>query len=309
LIRPCDGERNTHYGLWEICQVTRPLASCLIAAGFWSAVHARAEPPKTTEGAKPARQVAESDRLTEQRDKAVNVMRGRAKGTKVFVGENKSQAAELNQEPLLYFNNLPHRIVNGSLWGWSAGGRPVTLCKVEQYDRGRPDQTWLYCLASLSDKKIAVEFRDGVSWSAKTAGVEMRDLPDGPAPAEDARGRLRQMKDLARRFSATDFEPNGPGRSQLRLLPQPVWRYSDAAGGTVDGAIFATEGVAAVYLVELRQKRGQRPKWHYGVTAMDAWAVSIKLYDKEVWKKPFTPGPAPYENWIFRWERPAAAGD
>lgn len=187
------------------------------------------------------------------------------------------------------------------------GGRPVALCKVEQYDRGRPDQTWLYCLISLTEKKVDVEWRDGESWSAKTAGVELRDFPNSP-PADDERNRLRQMKDLSQRFSAMDFEPDGPGTSQFRLLTQPLWRYSCVDAGIVDGAVFATAGAAAVYLIELHQGLDKRKRWRYAATAMSAWAVSIKLDEKEIWKKDFTPGPAPYDNWIFRWELPARAG-
>lgn len=135
----------------------------------------------------------------------------------------------------------------------------------------------------------------------------MHDLPDAPPPADNERNRLRQMKDLSRRFSAMDFEPNGPGTSQFRLLTQPLWRYSAPDAGIVDGAVFATEGVGAVYLIEMQQGEGALPRWRYGIRAMSAWAVSIKLDDNEIWSKPFTAGPAPYENWIFRWELPAAA--
>lgn len=264
-----------------------------------------ATPPVTDEASQVRQNVGKSDDRKKQRDESVKVMRERASETKVeIIGERENQAAALNAKPLLFFTNEPHRIVAGSLWGWSVGGRPVAICKIEQYDRGRPDQTWLYCLASLSEKTIEVNWRDGESWSAKEPGVMRHDFPDAPPPADDERGRLRQMKDLSRRFSAMDFEPNGPGTSQFRLLTQPLWRYSAADAGIVDGAIFTTEGSGAVYLIEVQQEQGVQARWRYGVTAMSAWAVSIKLDDKEIWKKPFTAGPAPYENWIFRWELP-----
>jgi hypothetical protein len=265
--------------------------------------------------AAPPEEDAASDRLnatkdgsrTTKRDESVKVMRERATKTKLqFVEGDEDDTAVLNTQPLLYFTNEPHRIVGGSVWGWSSGGRPVAICKIEEYDRGRPDQTWLYCLASLSEKKIKVNWRDGESWAAKQAGLEIRDLPDGPPPAADERGRLRQMKELSRRFSANDFDPNGRGATQFRQLTQPLWRYSASDAGIVDGAVFATEGAGAVYLIELHKEEGSQPQWRYGVTAMSAWAVTIKLDEKEIWKKPFTAGPAPYENWIFRWERPVA---
>ena len=104
---------------------------------------------------------------------------------------------------------------------------------------------------------------------------------------------LRQMKDLSRRFSAMDFEPNGPGTSQFRLLTQPPWRSSAAESGIVDGAVFATTGAGAIDLIELHQGAGSPSRWRYGVTALSAWTVSINLDEKEIWKKPFTAGPAP----------------
>jgi hypothetical protein len=272
-------------------------------------VAASTAPPPEQKDGDAERNDAKSDSRKKQRDESIKVMRERAAQTKVeFVAGEKPQTAELHPTPFLFFTNEPHRIVGGSLWGWSVDGRPVALCKVEQYDRGRVDQTWLYCLTSLTEKKIDVTWRDGETWSAKTAGVEVRDFPDNPPAAGDERNRLRQMKDLSLRFSAMDFEPNGPGSTQFRLLTQPLWRYSCVAAGIVDGAVFATEGAAAVYLIELHQDQDKRRRWRYAVTAMAAWAVSIKLDDKEVWKKPFTAGPAPYDNWIFRWELPDAAG-
>lgn len=265
----------------------------------------QAEPPPSDSQA-PKNEVKDAGR-TEQREASINTMRERATETTVrIMTERKPQIAALKKQPLLYFTNEAHRIVAGSLWGWSVGGRPAAICKIEQYDRGRPDQTWLYCLTSLSEKTIEVEWRDGETWAAKEPGVVIRDMPNSLSPAEDERGRLRQMKDLSRQFAAMDFEPNGPGTSQFRLLTQPLWRYSATDMGILDGAVFTTEGAGAIYLIELHQQTDGPPRWRYGVTAMSAWAVSIKLDDKEIWKKPFTAGPAPYENWIFRWERPVA---
>lgn len=269
----------------------------------------RAEPPPSDDTAKTSQNAGNDADRTEQREASIKTMRERATETTVrIMTEPDTQIATLKKQPLLYFTNEPHRIVAGSLWGWSVGGRPTAICKIEQYDRGRPDQTWLYCLTSLSEKRIEVDWRDGETWAAKEPGIVIRDMPNSLSAAEDERGRLRQMKDLSRRFDTMDFEPNGPGTTQFRLLTQPLWRYSATDAGILDGAVFATEGAGAIYLIELHQQRDGPPRWRYGVTAMSAWAISIKLDDKEIWKKPFTAGPAPYENWIFRWER-SVAGD
>ncbi len=290
--------------------LTRLAKAIAVAIILGGPVGAWPAPPPKQEEADAEQNDGKSDSRKKERDESIKVMRQRAAQTKVeLVGGDKPETAELHPTPFLYFTNEPHRIVGGSLWGWSVDGRPVALCKVEQYDRGRADQTWLYCLASLTEEKISVEWRDGESWSAKTAGVELHDFPDSPRAADDERNRLRQMKELSQRFSAMDFEPNGPGTTQFRILTQPLWRYSSVDAGIVDGAVFATEGAAAIYLIELHQGQNQSQRWRYAVTAMAAWAVSIKLDDKEVWKKPFTAGPAPYDNWIFRWALPPSSGE
>jgi hypothetical protein len=237
-------------------------------------------------------------------------MRERAEATRVHLAAGDGERrASLNKTPFLFFTNEPHRIIGGSLWGWSLHGRPVAICKVEKYDRGRDDQTWLYCLASLAEEKIEVQWRDGQTWSASTPGIVRRELPGAPAAADEARLRLRQMKELSQRFSATDFEPNGAGQTELRLLSQPLWSYSGADSGLVDGALFATEGSAALFLIEVHQVEASKRAWRYAAAGMSAWALSLKLDGKEIWKKPFTPGPAPYENWVFRWEAPPKGGD
>jgi hypothetical protein len=290
----------------DIRRLAKAIAVAII---LWVPVGPWPAPLSQHNDASAAQNDGKSESRKQQRDESIKVMRERAANTKVeLVGGDNPQTAELHATPFLYFTNEPHRIVGGSLWGWSVDGRPVALCKVEQYDRGRVDQTWLYCLTSLTEEKIKVKWRDGESWSAKTAGVEFRDFPDNPGVADDERNRLRQMKELSQRFSAMDFEPNGSGSTQFRLLTQPLWRYSSVAAGIVDGAVFATEGAAAVYLIELHQRQDKSRHWRYATTAMAAWAVSIKLDDKEVWTKPFTAGPAPYDNWIFRWELPPTDG-
>jgi hypothetical protein len=273
-----------------------------IAAGLGLTGPVEAAPP-AADGNEDA---SEADARKKQQEETRALMRERASATKVHeANADGDEAAQLNETPFLFFTNEPHRIVGGSLWGWAIRGRPVAICKVEKYDRGRADQTWLYCLASLSEETIDVAWRDGQTWTARTPGIVRRELHDAPVPADTARVRLRQMKELSQRFSAMDFEPNGPGRTEMRLLSQPLWRYSDADSGLIDGALFATDGAAALFMIEVHQGETPKPKWRYAAAGMSAWALSLKLDGEEVWKKPFTAGPAPYDNWIFRWEAPA----
>ena len=70
---------------------------------------------------------------------------------------------------------------------------------------------------------------------ARQAGLEPTPMPDAPAPADAEGARLAQMKELARRFSAS--ADGGPGgRLQLRLMASPLLRYHDEATALLDGA-------------------------------------------------------------------------
>ncbi len=73
------------------------------------------------------------------------------------------------------------------------------------------------------------------------------------APATTPAERLRQMRDLAREFHIVMETESG--RSDLRLLTQPVYRYE----AKTDGALFAfvlTTDPEAWLLIEERERRG-----------------------------------------------------
>ena len=57
-------------------------------------------------------------------------------------------------------------------------------------------------------------------------------------PADRPAGRARQIKDLAQRFSAHEFWDPNNSRFELRLLIQPVHKYSEPDSGLLDGALF-----------------------------------------------------------------------
>ena len=87
--------------------------------------------------------------------------------------------------------------------GLGSKGRPAAIQKVTCY-RGRPGfPKYEYCLASLSDELLEVRWTGEPDWSSAKPGVQMHELPGGPKPAGAEAGRLLQMKEAVRRFSAT----------------------------------------------------------------------------------------------------------
>ena len=135
---------------------------------------------------------------------------------------------------------------------------------------------------------------DRLVWSPSVAGVEFRRVPDAPAPAESPAGRLRQMKALARRFTATltGWKSSENRREELRLLPQQLYRCDLKAAGAThpdlrDGAVFAfvqgTDPEVLLLLEAVAQSDGT-PGWQYAFARATSGGLEAQLDGKLVWK-------------------------
>jgi hypothetical protein len=185
----------------------------------------------------------------------------------------------------------------------------MAVCKVEHYDKTRRavPMEWLYCFASLSSDRIRGDWPDGHQWTSSRAGIVFRDIPDTPPPGATPAARLRQMKDVSRRFTASFEFGTAKTHEELRLLPQPVYSYADAGAGIVEGTIFASAmngtNPTALFLVEL-QRDGDAPAWKFAVAAMTDGGVIVKIDGKEVWSKPALHAPGKdFETWTYFFEQ------
>ena len=104
---------------------------------------------------------------------------------------------------------------------------------------------------------------------------------------------LRQMRDIARRFSLS--ETFREQTYELRLLSNPAHRYSDADGGLFDGALFIYAygtNPEAVLAIEARGTSSEATTWQYGFARLTGASVSAKVGDTSVWS-------------AEQWERPS----
>lgn len=230
-------------------------------------------------------------------------MRRRAEHTQVFVVDgNRREEVKMRGEPVFRYADQPRGIVDATLWVWGEPGRPVALEKVEYYP---PTPTnWTYCLASLSPGLVAADWRGGRRWTATKPGVEMRLLDDGPEPSATKPGRMRQMRDIARRFTVKGSEGTNRGE-QLRLLSQPIYRYADADGDVEDGTIFgfgSGTNPNCLLLVEVSPKGESDERWQYGFVGMSAESLRARLDDREVWYFPPAAKIGGLDSWIWFFE-------
>jgi hypothetical protein len=222
-------------------------------------------------------------------------MRERAAEFKASTGSEEGHELVLGREPILRFSDPTRVAADGTIWLWCDKDRPIAIVTVERYA-----SFWSYELVSMTEGRIVVARPDGLQWRPTEPGIQLQPMLEAEPPADNASGRLRQMRDLARRFALS--ETYRENTNELRLLPNPVHRFSDVEQGLVDGALFVFSygtNPEAVLMIEGRGSAKGDAGWKAGFVRLTAAEVRAKLGDKTVWterQQLQTPHDAPYTH-------------
>jgi hypothetical protein len=207
------------------------------------------------------------------------------------------QTARLHPKPLLRWTNPVTTIKDGTLAVYTRGGRPDVVVEFQVHNEDLSGHE--FSPIRFEGMKLR---RDGRTvFSADGGWFKFQDLPDAPRPAAKAAQRLVQMRQIAERFTVIDifgrFE-NDVQHYNLRLMPQPVYRYEETEG-KIDGGMFVfAQGTnpEAVLLVEALGE-GEKPGWRYGFAPTTTYELTAHLGGEEgpvVWSKPrYLPFDAP----------------
>jgi hypothetical protein len=242
---------------------------------------------------------AEAARATE----AAAVAKKAAEAYKVTTGEAGRDALRLEPKSLLHWSNPVMGSFHGSVFIWTAKGRPAVVASIYKKYKPRPLHLGIE-FHSLTEGPATAE-RDGrAEWSPARGGVKFRPVPGAPAPADTPARRLRQMRAMAAEFSATKTDRQAL-RRPLRLLTQPVYRYESTDG---DGALFAfVEGTDPEVFLLIEARAGDKGQtWHYALARMNSVEFHVAHRGHEVWSAPVIPWSQarsprePYTLIIFR---------
>jgi hypothetical protein len=203
----------------------------------------------------------------------------------IYLEPDRKQKLTLKLEPVLHWTNPTVGEVYGSVFIWTARGRPEAVASIFKWysKEGLPEQHEFH---SLSLSKLYAERAGRAVWYPSKAGIDLTPIADSAVPAESGPARLQQMKSLAREFRAF-FEKEGD-RSELRLLTQPIYRYESIDPDLLDGAIFAfvrATDPEVLLLIEARRKNAGF-EWQYGVARQNANVLPIHHKDQEVFRFP-----------------------
>ncbi|HET6881853.1 MAG TPA: hypothetical protein VFI31_16935 [Pirellulales bacterium] len=217
----------------------------------------------------------------------LETMREIVGGIKLESGEGDDRAAlELSPEPLLRYSDPPHEsLEDATVWIWRRGERPAAMLKLEFYPRLDRGPTWSFCWTSLSGRPLDGQMEGGRSWTSRPADIAPQWLLDAPPPADDADGRLRQMRQLARRFTAYRIYGEH-GRTELRLLSRPVYRYKSQVEGITDGAVFSVMKDTNPHVELLIESAldGDAPRWRFACVRHADAECHLLLDGREVWQ-------------------------
>ncbi len=239
-----------------------------------------------------------------RREQLVELYRGEAAGYVIFRDASRQEKVELRQDPAYAWTNpIRGGEQDGAVFLWTCRGRPEVIATFFSYPSSGP-RNLNHELHSLSTSVLKVSRPGGAnSWTPKAPGIEPTPIADAPGPAASPALRLAQVREITRGFSATSEDLEGK-RWELRLLPQPLYRYESTDPGVLDGAVFAFVTSAGtdpevILVIEARKAAGQpsaAPTWHYAVARFSDLRLKVRRKGVEVFAAEPIPWDAPEQD-------------
>jgi hypothetical protein len=225
----------------------------------------------------------------------IKLMQQRASALKVTGASEKLAFAA---EPILRYSDPPRGIVDASVWRLGKDGRPRAVLVLEIYN-GRSIQ---YEFTAVADPPKAVKVTTW-QWNPAQTDYAWVTIPVESVP-EEKRLRDRQIKQLARDFTASE-EYRGQ-TYQLRLMPRPLYQYTDSENGVLEGAVFAWAhgtNVEILMFVESRRKKEDAPPyWSAGFSRLGSASLTVKFQDRDFWSSPTRDRPTQRDSYYYRME-------
>ncbi len=204
---------------------------------------------------------------------------------RIEVGGATPVAATLHSEPLFRWSNPVSTVKDGIAAVFTLAGRPVAYAEFQLHNESYAAHEF----ACLTSEPLVMRRGDREVWRPTERWIRFQEIEAAPRPADKPPLRLVQMRKLAAQFAVTDhfgWRDDVITPYELRLMPQPVYRYSGA--GTIDGAIFLyAQGTNPEAIVLLEARDGAAgPRWHYAFAPSTIYQLEVRLGDRVVWEKP-----------------------
>jgi hypothetical protein len=201
----------------------------------------------------------------------------------MFAGGGEAAPVERIERPLMTYGDPVRSNDNGTLWAWGKTGRPKFF--LELYQNGNNRTQWIHAITLTSAELVNVLAPGNHRWSPASHVVKPITVEGDVGGSE--RMRLRQMKEIAEKFKAHEFWDPKNTRYELRLLIQPVHRYSDPAAGILDGSVFVIAHGTNPEILVLVEATGETPEkahWNLHAARLGSAEMHLSLEDREIWR-------------------------
>lgn len=231
---------------------------------------------------------AASDDQKQQIATALKLTAEAAKQYVIKVGATDGPQATQVPEPILRWSNPAAGEIHGHVFLWTHHERPVLVGSLFKWFS--PHTHSSHEFHSLSELPLEVSYAASPVWKTREGGIKFRSLDMAPRPAATATQRLLQMRGFAREFAATKTERND-SQQELRLLPQPIYRYAVPDDQIVDGGMFVfVQGTDPEVFVLLEARgSGDDARWHFAAARMNSVGFQLRYQDREVWRAEILP--------------------
>ena len=290
--------------------IVRWLAATTCCAAFGIAVAAAAQQDAAADAQHNSLRTTTSDsgsspavdRIAQQR---IDYLWGRISRYQIQSAGDPKQIFPLQKTLALRWSNPVSGVVDGGVFVWSDGGRPVVIGKSYINER---KVAWGEVLQSVAPFPIAMSLEDQQIWSPAGPGVVFHTF-DGtqPKPAASGAARLTQMRGLARRLKVTGiWGEDESSEWELRMLTTPICRYKSEVEDVADAAVFAfTQGGTnpeAVAIIEVVEHDGTST-WRIAATRLTKYGIRADLEGKLIADLPrlekFSPDAPTYYGWHY----------
>lgn len=203
---------------------------------------------------------------------------------------NSEMVLDMIPNPLMTYGDAARNNEAGTMWAWGKTGRPTAI--LELYRNIGSGQPWVHAMTLTSPQLIQLVAPNNRRWTPQKSHFVLQDIPNSPEVGGQPAIRLRQMKEISRRFEAHEFWDPNNSRFELRLLVQPVHRYQDEATQLTDGAVFVlAHGTNPEVLLQIETHASDKPpRWKYSLARLGSAELHVLLDGKEVWTESRTPG-------------------
>ena len=191
--------------------------------------------------------------------------------------------------PLLTFGDAARGNEAGTLWAWGTTGRPLAM--MEQYRPVENETNWIHAWTATSPSLLTFDEVAGQQRKTASSHFELRDVPNAPKVSFQPAMRLRQMKEISRRFEGHEFWDPDISRFELRLLVQTMHRYSDESQSLIDAAVFVlAHNTNPEILVQLgAHGDSNNARWKVRFSRLGSAELHVLLDGKEFRTAPRTP--------------------